>query len=59
LGGWPPKDEGIQGAMELVDDSLVNKLTFSGTPEECRRKVKMHTEAGVNCPGLIVISSKT
>jgi hypothetical protein len=45
--------------MELVDDSLVNKLTFSGTPEECRRKVKMHTEAGVNCPGLIVISSKT
>jgi 5,10-methylenetetrahydromethanopterin reductase len=57
LGGWPPKDGGIQAAMELVDDSLVDKLTVSGTPEECRRKVKMYEEAGAKCPCFMVVSS--
>jgi alkanesulfonate monooxygenase SsuD/methylene tetrahydromethanopterin reductase-like flavin-dependent oxidoreductase (luciferase family) len=43
--------------MELVDDSLVDKLTVSGTPEECRRKVKMYEEAGAKCPCFMVVSS--
>lgn len=56
LGGWPPKEGGLQAAMELVDDSIVNKLTVSGTPEECRRTVKKYVEAAGSSPVLCVNS---
>ena len=56
LGGWPPKKGGAKAAMRLVDDSVVNMLTVSGTPDECKKKVKQYTEIGVDTPILIPVS---
>jgi 5,10-methylenetetrahydromethanopterin reductase len=47
MGGWPPRPGGIEAAMELVPQDIVDLLTVSGTPEECLRKVKAWTDTGV------------
>jgi 5,10-methylenetetrahydromethanopterin reductase len=50
LGGWPAKPGGLEKAKHLVDDKMVDMLTASGTPEDCRQKVKQYMESGANCP---------
>jgi 5,10-methylenetetrahydromethanopterin reductase len=50
LGGWPPKPGGLKRAMELVDDKVVRLLTASGTPEDCRRKVREYVRTGCTSP---------
>ena len=49
---WPAGAEEIRGAMRLVPDHVVQQLTASGTPEECRTKVAEYVEAGATCPVL-------
>jgi 5,10-methylenetetrahydromethanopterin reductase len=50
LGGWPPKPGGLEKAMPLVDDKIVQFLTASGTADECRRKVQAYVDEGCTCP---------
>jgi len=50
LGGWPAKPGGLEKAKRLVDDKMVDMLTASGTPEDCRRKVKQYIKSGSTCP---------
>ena len=50
LGGWPPKPGGLERAMQLVDDRIVQFLTASGTADECRRKVQAYVDEGCTCP---------
>jgi 5,10-methylenetetrahydromethanopterin reductase len=50
LGGWPAKPGGLEKAKRLVDDKLVDMLTASGTPDDCRRKVKQYLNSGATCP---------
>ncbi|MFQ5762307.1 MAG: LLM class flavin-dependent oxidoreductase [Candidatus Bathyarchaeia archaeon] len=50
LGGWPPKKGGVEEAMRLVDNSVVNMLSAAGTPDECRKKVKAYVDSGCTCP---------
>jgi len=50
LGGWPAKPGGLEKAKRLVDDKMVDMLTASGTPEDCRRKVRQYMETGATCP---------
>jgi 5,10-methylenetetrahydromethanopterin reductase len=50
LGGWPAKPGGLEKAKHLVDDKMVDLLTASGTPEDCRQKVKQYMESGATCP---------
>jgi len=50
LGGWPPKLGGLEKAMPLVDDKIVQLLTASGTADECRRKVRTYVDEGCTCP---------
>ncbi len=47
---WPATEEEIERAMELVPDDVVQLITASGTPEECRRKVQEYLQAGATCP---------
>jgi len=47
---WPAGPEEIRRAMKLVPDEVVQSITASGTPEECRAKVREYTEAGATCP---------
>jgi len=47
---WPATKEQIQTAQHLVPDSLVEKITASGTPEEARAKVQEYINHGATCP---------
>ncbi|MGH2452799.1 MAG: LLM class flavin-dependent oxidoreductase [bacterium] len=47
---WPAGPEEIRRAMKLVPDEVVQMITASGTPEECRAKVREYVAAGCTCP---------
>ncbi|HEV3312837.1 MAG TPA: LLM class flavin-dependent oxidoreductase [Chloroflexota bacterium] len=47
---WPATEEEIRRAMELVPDDVVQLITASGTPDECRTKVQEYIDNGCTCP---------
>jgi 5,10-methylenetetrahydromethanopterin reductase len=47
---WPAGPEEIRRAMKLVPDEAVQMISASGTPDECRAKVREYVEAGCTCP---------
>jgi 5,10-methylenetetrahydromethanopterin reductase len=47
---WPATEDQIREAMKLVPDEVVQMITASGTPEECRAKVREYVDAGCTCP---------
>jgi 5,10-methylenetetrahydromethanopterin reductase len=47
---WPAGREEIRKAMRLVPDDVVQQITASGSPEECRAKVAEYVDAGATCP---------
>ena len=52
MGGWPPREGGIEEAMTLVGDSVVDMLCAAGTPEMCRAQVQEYMAAGASYPVL-------
>ncbi|MFO7944498.1 MAG: LLM class flavin-dependent oxidoreductase [Anaerolineales bacterium] len=48
--GWPATHEQIQEAKHLVPDSLIDRITASGTPEEAKEKVERYREHGSTMP---------
>lgn len=48
--GWPATHEQIQEAKHLVPDSLINRITASGTPEEAKEKVQHYLDHGATMP---------
>ncbi len=49
---WPAGPEEIHRAMRLVPDDAVQMISASGTPDECRAKVREYVESGCTCPVL-------
>jgi 5,10-methylenetetrahydromethanopterin reductase len=49
---WPATEKQIHEAMRLVPDEVVQLITASGTPEECRQKVNEYIAEGCTCPVL-------
>src|SRR6266702_5227689 len=47
---WPAGPEEIRKAKKLVPDEAVQMISASGTPDECRAKVREYVEAGCTCP---------
>lgn len=47
---WPATEEQILEAMRLVPDDVVQMITASGTPEECKAKVREYVATGATCP---------
>ena len=47
---WPATEEEIEHAMKLVPDDVVQLITASGTPEECKAKVEEYLSGGATCP---------
>ena len=47
---WPATEEQIRAAMKLVPDDVVQLITASGTPGECRSKVQEYIDNGCTCP---------
>ena len=56
LGGWPPQPGGIERAMRLVDDAVVERLFAVGTPEECRLAAQRYVDAGASSIVLVPTS---
>lgn len=57
MGGWPAKPGGIERATAVVPDDVVRMLTASGTPDDCRAKIKEYTAAGCRSPLLLPLSA--
>jgi 5,10-methylenetetrahydromethanopterin reductase len=49
---WPAGQDDIEKAAALVPDEVVQLVSASGTPEECRAKVDEYLEHGATCPVL-------
>ncbi len=49
---WPATPAQIERAMRLVPDDVVQLITASGTPDECRAKVREYVDNGCTCPVL-------
>jgi 5,10-methylenetetrahydromethanopterin reductase len=47
---WPATREQVEAASALVPDEVVQMITASGTPGECRDKVAEYVAAGCTCP---------
>jgi 5,10-methylenetetrahydromethanopterin reductase len=47
---WPATHEQVVAASKLVPDDIVQMITASGTPEECRAKVDEYLANGATCP---------
>lgn len=47
---WPATKAQIEKAAAVVPDEVVQLITASGTPEECRAKVAQYIEGGCTCP---------
>jgi len=52
MGGWPPREGGIEEAMSLVGDDLVDLLSAAGPPDMCRARVQEYGDAGASYPVL-------
>ncbi|MFM8863192.1 MAG: LLM class flavin-dependent oxidoreductase [Acidimicrobiia bacterium] len=49
---WPATHEQVVAASKLVPDDIVQMITASGTPDECREKVGEYIANGATCPVL-------
>jgi 5,10-methylenetetrahydromethanopterin reductase len=49
---WPATHEQVVAASKLVPDDVVQLITASGTPDECRTKVREYVDSGCTCPVL-------
>src|SRR5215467_1368620 len=49
---WPAEEHQIREAMRLVPDEVVQLITASGTPDECKAKVQEYIDTGCTCPVL-------
>jgi 5,10-methylenetetrahydromethanopterin reductase len=49
---WPATHEQVVAASKLVPDDIVQMITASGTPDECREKVGEYLATGATCPVL-------
>ena len=48
--GWPATKAQIDQAKHLVPESLIDRITASGTPDEARAKVQQYILHGCTCP---------
>ena len=56
MGGWPPRTGGVEDAMRLVDDALVDDLIAHGTPEQCLASARRWFDEGLDQLVLIPLS---
>jgi 5,10-methylenetetrahydromethanopterin reductase len=47
---WPATHDQVVAASRLVPDDVVQMITASGTPDECREKVTEYVKRGCTCP---------
>jgi 5,10-methylenetetrahydromethanopterin reductase len=50
LGGWPPPASGVEAAMRLITNDLVDALTIAAPPDECHRRLRERANLGISHP---------
>jgi len=50
LMGWPATEEDYERASAVIPDEIVHDIMAVGTADDCRRKVREYSDAGVTCP---------
>jgi alkanesulfonate monooxygenase SsuD/methylene tetrahydromethanopterin reductase-like flavin-dependent oxidoreductase (luciferase family) len=50
VGEWPADEENITEAMSLIPEDVVRTVTATGSPEQCRNKIREYHESGVDVP---------
>ena len=56
---WPATHDQVVAASKLVPDDVVQLITASGTPDECRAKVGEYVKAGLHVPGAVPARATT
>lgn len=56
MGGWPPKEGGVEAAIPLVPVEVVRSLTAAGTPEQCRKQAAAYLIRPNIYPALLPIT---
>jgi 5,10-methylenetetrahydromethanopterin reductase len=57
MGGWPGRPGGVEEAMNLVSDEIVDRMTISGTAAHIKERVAEWLDAGISYPVLLPLSS--
>jgi 5,10-methylenetetrahydromethanopterin reductase len=57
MGGWPGRPGGVEEAMNLVSDEIVDRMTISGTAAHIKERVAEWLDAGIGYPVLLPLSS--
>ena len=57
MGGWPARPGGVEDAMRLVSDEIVDRLTISGDPAHCRSRIGEWVEAGASYPIIVPMTN--
>ncbi len=57
MGGWPARPGGVEDAMQLVGNDIVDRLTISGTAAECRDRIYEWVDAGATYPIIVPITN--
>jgi 5,10-methylenetetrahydromethanopterin reductase len=56
MGGWPARPGGVEAAMKLVGDDIVNALTISGDERHVKDRVQEWMDAGITYPVILPLS---
>jgi 5,10-methylenetetrahydromethanopterin reductase len=56
MGGWPSRPGGVEEAMNLVSDEIVDSMTISGSAAHIRERIAEWLDAGISYPVLLPLS---
>jgi 5,10-methylenetetrahydromethanopterin reductase len=48
---------GIQDAVQLIDDNVVQAINLACTPSECKKKLQAYREVGIDLPVVMTLSN--
>jgi 5,10-methylenetetrahydromethanopterin reductase len=56
MGGWPARPGGVEDAMKLVSDDIVDQMAISGNTRHVKDRVLEWMDAGISYPVLLPLS---
>jgi len=56
MGGWPGRPGGVEEAMKLVSDDIVDRMTISGSASHIKDRIGEWLEAGISYPVILPLS---
>jgi 5,10-methylenetetrahydromethanopterin reductase len=56
IGTWPPRPGGLEDAMRLVGDEILDSLAVAGTAADCRDRLGAWVDAGASYPLVVPLT---